>query len=85
MFQSQLADAILTLLMGYVLLFDQQTYSNHLYLLVIVTSLLTVGDSGAAFSLDARSAKNRTVLRRFRTGASSFSNGSFSWSISEAG
>jgi hypothetical protein len=40
--------------MAYVLLLDQQLYSNHLYLGILVTLLLTIADSGARFSLDAR-------------------------------
>mgnify|MGYP006199594577 CR=1 FL=1 len=36
-----------------VLFSDQQLYSNHLYLMVIVVGLLTAGDGGAALSLDA--------------------------------
>jgi predicted DCC family thiol-disulfide oxidoreductase YuxK len=48
------AGALLTLALASVLLLDQQLYSNHLYLMVIVAGLLTAGDSGAAFSLDAR-------------------------------
>lgn len=40
--------------MGYTLLLDQQTYSNHLYLLAIMVTLLVLADSGARFSLDAR-------------------------------
>ncbi|MBC8135068.1 MAG: HTTM domain-containing protein, partial [Fibrella sp.] len=43
----------LALVMGYVLFLDQQTYSNHLYLLVNVTGLLAAGNAGAAFSVDA--------------------------------
>lgn len=45
--------AVLSLLAGYTLVLDQQSYSNHLYLLVLVVLLLTVGDSGADLSLDA--------------------------------
>ena len=36
------------------LLSDQQTYSNHLYLMLLVAVLLTVAGSGAALSFDAR-------------------------------
>lgn len=46
--------AVLVLLTGYTLLLDQQTYSNHLYLLVLILLLSTIADSGAAWSLDAR-------------------------------
>ena len=41
------------------LLSDQQTYSNHLYLMLPVAALLTVAESGAAVSLDARRAGGR--------------------------
>jgi predicted DCC family thiol-disulfide oxidoreductase YuxK len=47
-----------------VLLFDEQTYSNHLYLLTLLTLLLAWADAGAAYSLDAR----RTGLRRVPAG-----------------
>jgi hypothetical protein len=43
----------LTVAAAYTLLMDQQTYSNHLYLLGLSLFLLTVADSGAAWSLDA--------------------------------
>lgn len=52
-FRTRICGATLTLTMGYVLLLDQQTYSNHLYLLVLATGLLTAGNAGAAFSVDA--------------------------------
>ena len=51
--------AVLVLLTGYTLVLDQQTYSNHLYLLVLVLLLLTISDSGAAWSLDARQRATR--------------------------
>ena len=57
-FKTRLAGAIITSLSAYVLLFDQQTYSNHLYLFFLIVLLLMVADSGAALSLD--------VLRRGR-------------------
>jgi len=52
--QTRLSGAMLTAIMAYVLLLDQQLYSNHLYLGILVTLLLTIVDSGARFSLDAR-------------------------------
>jgi hypothetical protein len=52
--KTRVAGAVLVLVTGYTLLLDQQTYSNHLYLLVLVLLLLTISDSGAAWSLDAR-------------------------------
>jgi hypothetical protein len=48
------ARTALALAMSAALLLDQQLYSNHLYLLVLVAFLLTCADSGAAMSLDAR-------------------------------
>jgi hypothetical protein len=53
-FRTRLAGAVITSLAAYTLLLDQRTYSNHLYLFVLIALLLTVADSGAAFSLDAR-------------------------------
>jgi vitamin K-dependent gamma-carboxylase-like protein len=55
-FRTRMAGAVITSLAAYTLLLDQRTYSNHLYLFVLVALLLTVADSGAAFSLDARRA-----------------------------
>ncbi|MHB1047805.1 MAG: HTTM domain-containing protein [Thermoanaerobaculia bacterium] len=51
--KTRAAGTVLVLLAGYTLVLDQQTYSNHLYLLVLVVLLLTVSDGGAACSLDA--------------------------------
>ena len=58
--KTRLSGAVLSLETGYALLMDQQTYSNHLYLLFLVTLLLTIADSGAAWSLDARRLATRT-------------------------
>ena len=52
--KTRVAGAVLTIVAGYTLVLDQQTYSNHLYLLVLVILLLTISDSGAVWSLDAR-------------------------------
>lgn len=51
---TRIAGGLLTLTVFTVLLLDQQLYSNHLYLLGILCLLLTIADSGAARSLDAR-------------------------------
>lgn len=48
------AGVVLCLALVCALFGDQQLYSNHLYLLLTVTGLLTLADSGAARSLDAR-------------------------------
>lgn len=54
--------ALLVAIMGYVLLLDQQLYSNHLYLGVVMTLLLTLADSGARYSLDARYRGRRAAI-----------------------
>ena len=59
--QTRLAGALLTITLVSVLLLDQQLYSNHLYLLVLLVGTLTVADSGAAISLDARGHEERDV------------------------
>ena len=41
-----LSGAVLSVVMAYTLLIDQQTYSNHLYLLLLVVSLVTVAEGG---------------------------------------
>lgn len=52
-FKTRLAGALVTCASAYVLLLDERTYSNHLYLFVLIMLLLTVADSGAALSVDA--------------------------------
>ncbi len=47
-----------------VVLFYEQTYSNHLYLLGLVVTLLVLSNSGAVFSLDARRRGPETQCRR---------------------
>ena len=54
--KTRVAGGVLVLVTGYTLVMDQQTYSNHLYLLFLVVLLLTISDSGAAWSLDSRRA-----------------------------
>jgi len=51
--RTRLAGIVLAATLALVLLLDQQLYSNHLYLMVLVVGLLTVADAGAAISLDA--------------------------------
>jgi predicted DCC family thiol-disulfide oxidoreductase YuxK len=58
---TRVAGILLWALMTYVLLIDQQTYSNHLYLLSLIVLLLTVADSGRALSLDSRHRSADTV------------------------
>ena len=52
-YRSRTAGVILTLTIAMVLALDRQTYSNHLYLMMLLAGLLTVSDSGAALSIDA--------------------------------
>lgn len=44
----------LALILGYSITLDQQTYSNHVYLLALVVLLLTLARCGGRYSLDAR-------------------------------
>lgn len=61
-FKPRSAAALITCLSAYVLMLDQQTYSNHLYLFFLIMLLFTVADSGAALSVDAfRSGKREHV------------------------
>ena len=48
-----LSGAVLTLTLAAILFGDQQLYSNHLYLLLLLTGLLTLARSGSALSIDA--------------------------------
>jgi hypothetical protein len=59
---TRLCGAILTLSMAYALFFDQQLYSNHLYLATLVVLLLTIAESGARFSFDARRSGGRDLI-----------------------
>jgi hypothetical protein len=60
--RTRLCGAILTLSMAYTLFFDQQLYSNHLYLAMLVVLLLTIAESGARFSLEARWSGGRELI-----------------------
>ncbi len=56
-YRTQISGTLLTLAMAVGLLIDQQAYSNHLYLLTILTGLLTLSRPGGAWSFDLRRAK----------------------------
>ncbi len=56
------AGTLLAATLATVTLLDQQTYSNHLYLLTLVVGLLVLADAGRAFSLDARLARREVAL-----------------------
>ncbi len=53
------AGVVLAAAMSYVLLLDEQTYSNHLYLLVLVVLLLVLANAGGALGVDARRGRVR--------------------------
>ena len=52
-FWTRLAGAGLAIVILAVITFDQQLYSNHLYLLTTVVALLTLAGAGGRYSLDA--------------------------------
>ncbi|MBI4522972.1 MAG: HTTM domain-containing protein [Deltaproteobacteria bacterium] len=55
---------LLFILIAYKLALGQELFSNHEYLLLLLTMLLTVGRSGSSFSLDARlRGKGRELLK----------------------
>jgi hypothetical protein len=53
-FRPRVAGLALAGMFTYVLALDHQLYSNHLYLMTLLTSILALGNSGAALSLDSR-------------------------------
>ncbi|MFQ5968412.1 MAG: HTTM domain-containing protein, partial [Acidimicrobiia bacterium] len=59
--RTRAAGGVLFIVLGVVLLSDQQAYSNHLSRLALLVLLLTVGDAGAAMSLDSRVSPRETV------------------------
>lgn len=52
----------LTLILAGVLFSDQQLYSNHLYLLVLLVGLVTAGRGGSAISVDAWLGRGRPTV-----------------------
>jgi predicted DCC family thiol-disulfide oxidoreductase YuxK len=56
------AGVVLTATLASVLVLDQQLYSNHLYLMATACGLLTLADSSAAISLDARREGERSTV-----------------------
>ena len=59
------AGAALCVTLASVLLLDQQLFSNHLYLMALLSGILVIADSGAALSLDARRAGERDDVSRW--------------------
>lgn len=64
-FRTRAAGTLSVLLMSYILLLDQQFFSNHLYLVFVLCLLFTIADSGAAFSVDARRGHGATEVARW--------------------
>lgn len=56
------AGAVLAPLLLWNVLYDEQTYDNHTYLLSIVVFLVTLADGGAALSVDARRGAGRATV-----------------------
>jgi len=62
--RTRLAAAALCVTLASVLVLDQQLFSNHLYLMVLLTALLAFANSGAAISVDSwRSGEQKEVSR----------------------
>lgn len=59
------AAAALSVTLAAVLLLDQQLFSNHLYLMVLLSGLLAVANSGAALSVDAWRAGEEAQVSRW--------------------
>jgi predicted DCC family thiol-disulfide oxidoreductase YuxK len=57
--------AALSITLAAVLLSDQQLFSNHLYLMVLLSALMAVADSGAALSVDSWRAGERLEVNRW--------------------
>jgi predicted DCC family thiol-disulfide oxidoreductase YuxK len=64
---TRLAGVVLAATLAAVLLLDQQLYSNHLYLMVLIVGLLTIADAGAAISMDARRTKTPQMVPAWPT------------------
>lgn len=59
------AAAALSATLATVVLLDQQLFSNHLYLMVLLSAMLAIANSGAALSLDARRAGKQAEISRW--------------------
>lgn len=52
-YRTRLAAVVLVVSLSTVLMLDEQSYSNHVYLLAIVVALLGLADAGARYSVDS--------------------------------
>jgi predicted DCC family thiol-disulfide oxidoreductase YuxK len=59
------AAVALSVTLATVLLLDQQLFSNHLYLMVLLSALLAIANSGAALSVDAWRAGEEAEVSRW--------------------
>jgi len=61
-FRTRISGLTLAAVLGYTLCLDQQLYSNHQYLMILLATLLALGTGGAVWSADAaRSGARATV------------------------
>jgi predicted DCC family thiol-disulfide oxidoreductase YuxK len=60
--RTRVAGAVLAATIASVLFIDQQMYNNYLYLMVLSVGLLTLADSGAAISVDARGRRTPAAI-----------------------
>lgn len=59
---SRWSAALVTAAIAATFLLDQQLYSNHLYLMLVLAPLFTIADTGARWSIDARRVSERTTV-----------------------
>ncbi len=65
--QTRAAGVVLGVTMGATLALDQQLYSNHLYLMLLLTGLLLLASAGGAISLDARGGRGAATAPGWAT------------------
>ncbi|MEO7296459.1 MAG: HTTM domain-containing protein [Candidatus Limnocylindria bacterium] len=60
--RTTVAGSALSFILAGVLVADQQLYSNHLYLLLLLVALVTIGRAGSAMSVDAWRGRGSEVV-----------------------
>ncbi len=60
--QVPVSGSVLTATLMFTLILDQQTYSNHLYLMALLTALATMADAGAALPFPRRQSTREVPL-----------------------
>jgi predicted DCC family thiol-disulfide oxidoreductase YuxK len=63
--RTRLTAAALSVVLGTVVLLDQQLFENHLYLMMLLAALIAVANGGAALSLDARRGGEQAEVSRW--------------------